>query len=138
MSSPLGIFALTKKHGGVVTLTSAFNGVPGFLLLAQALSQHSYLRSWLISFCFSTGGIKFGFGIKTEPRHSRPLVQPREAARQEMSMLNLSEKGHCSRDKDVFVNCNKMDFMRLRNRSTNDAPGARFKIMICIQKLSTR
>jgi hypothetical protein len=53
-------------------------------------------------------------------------------------MLNRSEKDHCSRDKDGFDNCTEMDLMRLRNVSTNDARGARLKIMIYIQELSPR
>jgi hypothetical protein len=48
------------------------------------------------------------------------------------------EKWLFERRKKGLYSSIKMDFIRLRNGSTNDAHGACFKIMICIQELSPR
>jgi hypothetical protein len=70
-----------------------------------------------------------------------PFAQARNAAQKE----DKEKRAH-SNWKKVTVqewqkgvaSSTKMDYMRLRNGSTNDTCGARVKIMICIQDLSPR
>jgi hypothetical protein len=69
------------------------------------------------------------------------FAQARDAAQQEEEEehtdFNLKKVTIKSSKRGVASSTN-MDFMRLRNGSTNDAHRACFKIMICIQELSPR